>query len=655
MLKNVKILIVEDEKEIRELFHEALAKEGFETVLAKDGIEGLKKLEEHSFDLIIADIKMPRMDGMEMLLKARRIDPDCFFIIVTGYASIESAIQGLQLGAYDYLQKPVDLREALTKFNHAVAARILQKKISLIQEASNRLIKVLDLEKGVKETLQIILEMISYSAATVLIHESDRSPLQFVLFHPDHQSHVQKLAEQSLQSFNRLSNEKVSKNNIPRIEIAEPNCTRSLSNHPLTFPLKIQNKTIGIVNFYDLDLDPQKKRTRDDKTIGMIQVLLNQFGLMVQTIQSLLSVQQQHMQSILSSMTDAVIMTDRFHRPIVLNSAAESLLQGKSPGQRIDSNLELFARLPLNLKETFLHLSQSEKKEFRQEIAIDSSIYQASISLVKESQENILGMVTVFRNITHEKQIEKMKDDFVAMMTHELKTPLTNILGFASLCHDPAYGGIKAKQKEFIQLIESNSRHLLETINELLDLSKMEAGRMSYQYTTLDMKNLINESIQDFLAQSVQKKITVEFKPSNSANSVFEGDYQKIRKVLQNLLGNALKFTPPEGKIKIELNPLKESLRVVVSNSGKSIPVPQLEKIFEKFYQIENIGQHSEGVGLGLAICRQIISDHDGKIWAENNSSPVLPTEQNGGCRFIFSLPLHRQSKSVNSEEPVCV
>jgi two-component system sensor histidine kinase GlrK len=222
--------------------------------------------------------------------------------------------------------------------------------------------------------------------------------------------------------------------------------------------------------------------------------------------------------------------------------------------------------------------------------------------------------------------VDKMKGDFFSMVSHELRTPLTTINEGTSLLLEGAGGQVTPKQQGLLNILLAETNRLIRMVNSILDVSKMEAGMMAYSRETVSMAALIDEAVTEILPlvearRIVLKKVVWEGLPN------VEVDRERILQVLRNLLGNAVKFTPPQGHITISARSLDEGIEVCVEDTGPGIPQRRLSTVFEKFSGTD----HRSGTGLGLAIVRHIIIAHGGRVWVESTEGK--------GSRFTFAIP----------------
>jgi two-component system sensor histidine kinase GlrK len=230
------------------------------------------------------------------------------------------------------------------------------------------------------------------------------------------------------------------------------------------------------------------------------------------------------------------------------------------------------------------------------------------------------------------KGLDKMKSDFFSSIAHELRTPLSTIRMGAGLLREGAEGPVTEGQRNLLAVLEKESTRLIGMLNSILDLSKMEAGMMSFNLEPKNIRPLIDQAVEEISPLVEAKKIRLEVMPMEEL-PIIRIDTERILQVLRNILGNAVKFTPEAGQVKISVRSIDHQVEVSVVDTGPGIPDGNLLTIFEKFQRATAGGSSSiQGTGLGLAIAKQIITRHGGKIWAESRLGQ--------GSTFIFVLPV---------------
>ena len=233
-------------------------------------------------------------------------------------------------------------------------------------------------------------------------------------------------------------------------------------------------------------------------------------------------------------------------------------------------------------------------------------------------------------------EANKAKSVFLANISHELRTPLHSILSFANF-GIKKNGSVEAgKILDYFKRIHQGGETLLQLVNDLLDLSKFNSGKMEMNPQWTDLDVLISVVVEEFKSIASEKNLSIQYNQPDFECKV-KVDSEKIKQVLRNLLSNAVKFTPENGKIEIAVHRKEESVSVSVRDSGVGIFENELETIFEKFIQSSKTKNGAGGTGLGLAICREIINASNGYIWAENNTAE--------GATFIFELPWSEQAE----------
>ena len=223
------------------------------------------------------------------------------------------------------------------------------------------------------------------------------------------------------------------------------------------------------------------------------------------------------------------------------------------------------------------------------------------------------------------------KSEFLANMSHELRTPLNAVLGYAELIQDGIYGEVPAKMQDVLERIQQNGRHLLGLINDVLDLSKIEAGQLTLSPVDYSMRELVLDVVSATEALAAEKKLALEVDvPADLPRG--RGDERRLTQVLMNLVSNAIKFTEA-GSISIRAKVEDGSFLVAVSDTGVGIAPEDRERIFEEFQQVDSSSTRKKGgTGLGLAIVRRIVELHGGRIWVESTPGQ--------GSTFAFTLPL---------------
>jgi PAS domain S-box-containing protein len=362
---------------------------------------------------------------------------------------------------------------------------------------------------------------------------------------------------------------------------------------------------------------------------------------------------EERLRSILMSMDDAVLVTDRNGLLVASRSPSSSAAAvTASPEWRGKTFSDVFPEaVAARFNASFLAVQSSQRVE-----QFDYSLtagglqawYNAKVSPLKDDSGTFAGVTIVARDITARKRAEdrltfaiqaadaanRAKSDLLAGMSHELRTPLTAIIGYAEILGYEYFGQLNGKQKEQIEVILQASHHLLDLINDILDISKIESGKTELEPTLVKMSALIEHPLTLLHEAADRRRITMEaILPPELCGLELRVDERRMKQVLFNLLSNALKFTPDEGRIEVSMRTRDAELEISVTDTGVGIPSLELDRIFDAFYQIKRGAVAKEqGSGLGLSLSRKLVELHGGRMWAESEG-------EGKGSRFVFTLP----------------
>jgi signal transduction histidine kinase len=266
---------------------------------------------------------------------------------------------------------------------------------------------------------------------------------------------------------------------------------------------------------------------------------------------------------------------------------------------------------------------------------------QASVqSLEQKVEERTLELQEVLAELARRgRQLEvasEHKSEFLANMSHELRTPLNAIIGFSQVLRKRMFGEINAKQEEYLDDILSSGNHLLSLINDVLDLSKVEAGQVELEVATFSLREALERGVVMVREPAVKKGVRLSLTLAPAVDLV-DGDERRLRQVVYNLLSNAVKFTPGGGCIDVASSRVNGEVQVSVTDTGPGIAPEDHERIFEEFQQTDVGVDQREGTGLGLALSKRLVELHGGRIWVES--------EPGEGSRFVFTLPIEQGSR----------
>jgi len=347
--------------------------------------------------------------------------------------------------------------------------------------------------------------------------------------------------------------------------------------------------------------------------------------------------------AILEAVADGVLVTDASRQITLFNESAEKIL-GMGRAQVLGRSMEhfagIFGQATQSWRDRISAWSQDPTSyqpgdTYSERILLEDgrviSVHLAPVSL----RNDFLGTVSIFQDITHQVEVERLKSEFVATVSHELRTPMTSIKGYVEILLMGAAGQLSDQQTQFLQVVKSNTERLAVLVNDLLDISQIESGRVTLRLEPVDLGKLLDHSVDELLrrTQGAERAITIEKEFQPGLPKVL-ADADRIARVLDNLLDNAYQYNLPGGKIVLRLTQIAEEIQVDIQDSGVGINLPNKEQVFERFFRGENpLVLGVAGTGLGLSIVQNIIQMHRGRIWVESSG---IPGE---GSRFSFTLP----------------
>jgi two-component system, OmpR family, phosphate regulon sensor histidine kinase PhoR len=336
-----------------------------------------------------------------------------------------------------------------------------------------------------------------------------------------------------------------------------------------------------------------------------------------------------HLEAVLLSMFEGVIVVDATGNTILMNQALKTMLNikedliGKAPFEFI-KNIEI-----QEITNNILNLNKNVETREISLLIPDIKVLLAHATPVI-TRNKIEGAVLVFHDITELRHLEKIRQEFVANVSHELRTPIANIKGYAETLLDGALQDEKYA-RDFIKVIYSNSNLLANLINDILDLSRIESGKLTLSLTKFQIKPIIKRVVTSFNQQAKSKAITINLNIPPKLSSVI-ADETRLTQVLLNLVDNAIKYNKENGEIIISAEETNSSIRISISDNGVGIPENDIPRLFERFYRADK-GRSREmgGTGLGLSIVKHIIQAHEGEL--------SINSQEGFGSTFSFTIP----------------
>jgi PAS domain S-box-containing protein len=415
--------------------------------------------------------------------------------------------------------------------------------------------------------------------------------------------------------------------------------TKKISNIVATeVQKKTLEKTLEIKQRYERVIDEKNKSL--DLAEKKIKVVSDSFEKLDTSFKEM-GEEKKQTEEVVHSMAEGVIMVNKKGEIMLMNPAAERLLGVKKEdkiGRSVLSDLKEEQLVSL--------VQQPADGEKSKEVVIQSKndqvrkVLLASNAVIESEDGKTVGFVSVISDVTKQKELEALKNEFLANVSHDLRTPITCIRGALQLLCDPTANTLTPNQEKFAKLALSNVERLSRLINDLLDLSKLESKKFTMRPAPFRIDELIQSLVNEFGAWSKTKGITIQTELEKPLE--IEADQDRISQVLTNLIGNALKFTPSGKTITVIARRAADlqKVEIGVRDTGPGIAEKDYQKLFEKFSRIESQAmQGVSGTGLGLTIAKEIVELHGGKIWVKS--------QEGEGSYFAFELP--KKSASDNA------
>lgn len=370
-------------------------------------------------------------------------------------------------------------------------------------------------------------------------------------------------------------------------------------------------------------------RTKGAGEVGQLASALNFMASSLESQMKEIKENEEKLFGVLNNMVSGVILIGESRRILLVNSAIEEFL-GQAEKTLI-GKFHIEAGLNFGLSQLIDRCFATGEK-IRDEVHIYypyEKVVDANLAPYTTDHGEVKGVVVVLHDITAIRRLEKMRSEFVANVSHELKTPITSIKGFAETLLD---GAMEDKEilKQFLGIIHTESERLHRLINDILDLSKIEQKMLPLHMDQVDLAELVVMIHQNLQDKITTKQIDVQLPAVKSL--YVKGDRDRLQQIIINLLDNAITYTPDQGTITVELEDLGESVRLSVKDNGIGIPSGEIHRIFERFYRVDKgRSRNSGGTGLGLAIVKHLVESHHGKI--------TVSSQEGKGSNFMLLLP----------------
>ena len=553
-------------------------------------------------------------------------------MIINYLLIIDFFMLALVVGAYVYSS----MRERRILRSQASQSLELQQKVyqaQVLKEINERIGYSLDTNKIVEIITSSLGNLLEYDTVSYMVVEENGKAI-FKCHVENSVSHqfIEEVKEKTFLSYGAILNQEIKPQKIDESitgNILDDNLKTKVESF-FNLPVVISGHLVGLINVASAE-----KGRYGDKQASILYTITNQAATAVSKLQGVLESEKGKLAAIIYSLTDGVIMVDTQSQLLVHNPLVREIFS--VPKERPLSMFDILDGLAgkVDLRTKIEQALAEDKPVNIPEVFLKDKALAITVSQVKDLNGDKIGASVLFHDITTEKSLEKLRQEFTAMMVHELRAPLTAVRWSSeSLVKNLAQAsGVDPKKvKDTVITIETASNNMLELVNDLLDVAKIEAGKFELNVQDYDLVEVLNSQAAAFRPQAEMKQLTLNVIAPQKC--VFKFDKVRVSQVMGNLLSNAIKYSD-SGQITVNLQEDSTNRQAIVSikDTGIGIPEEDLNMLFSKFKQLKSADRSRKGTGLGLVVSKGIVESHGGKIWAESAG-------ENLGSTFYFSLPI---------------
>ncbi len=629
------ILLALDESPTLSLLLRAFHAVGYKTIIAHDQAGVEKIMRESRPALVLLGNNLAEESGTNLIIKLLAEYPTLPIVFLADQKSLNLVSEAFRAGISAYLEPPLKTDEIVDAVKSSLkrARRIgdwvrkeikgttssLEKRISemeVLLAIGRDITGTLEVDGVLKNVVSAAVKLTNAEEGSLLLLDEESNELYMRASHNFEKGFAESfrlpvndtLAGQVIASGEPLV---LSKDSFEKIK------TAYLVQSLIYVPLKVDEKIIGV-----LGVDNRQHRLPfTERDILLISLLADYAAIAIENARLYQTSENERskFEAVLSNMGDALMVLNQQGVIQLVNTAMCSALSIKSDKLLNKTIQEVIP------EGDFLRLLQPDEEKTTQyhEISVDDDrVFSAQYTTIPS-----VGAVITMQDISYLKELNRLKDNFVHTVSHDLRSPLTAVLGYAELLE--RVGTINDQQREFVRRIHASVQDITELINDLLDLGKIEAG-FDTRLEPLQLDNILHYTIDNIRILADNKKQILDVRIAPKLPPV-RGNPVRLRQMFDNLIGNAIKYTPKGKQVCIELKHEDKQVIFKVADQGQGIPQEDQPHIFEKFYRASNISSSASGTGLGLAIVKTIVESHNGRIWVESKIDE--------GSTFFVVLP----------------
>ncbi len=633
------ILLALDENPTRQLLSRALRALDYQTMAASDYAGIQKLMQENSPSLVILESRFHEENSLPLIQKLLEQYPTLPIVFMANEQSKQTVQEALRAGISAYLEPPIRtdeiieavqsslkrarkmgdwLRQRINKTTTSLEQRLSELEVLL--KLSKEITGSLDIDDVLQKIVSAAVYLIKAEESSLLLLDEKTNELYMRAGHNFEKGFVDSFrvpVDNSLAGQVVRSGEAITYNKDETHKIQTAYLVQAL----IYVPLKVHGKIIGVLGV-DNRLHKMPFSNRDTL---LLSILAENAAIAIENARLFHSANEERLkfEAVLSKMNDSLLMLDLESRIQIVNSSMAHALDIHP-----DDVIGHYAEEVIPSDDLLdLIRNKSDEKPRHYEIAFENGrIFTAQYTQIPE-----VGIAITMQDISYLKELNRLKDDFVHTVSHDLRSPLTAVLGYTELLE--RVGPLNPIQKDFIQRIQASVEDITVLINDLLDLGRIEAG-FDTERETVNMADIIGYTIQNYESLYKQKNQTLEIDLAPNLPQV-HGNPLRLRQMCDNLFTNAVKYTGEGKRVFIKMHSEGSELVLKISDEGPGIPREDQARIFEKFFRARNVSSSNVGSGLGLAIVKTIVENHRGRIWVESTLGE--------GSTFFVVLPTAKQ------------
>lgn len=398
-------------------------------------------------------------------------------------------------------------------------------------------------------------------------------------------------------------------------------------------PMTVNGALAGIITVASTRQEPYR-----EEEVAPLYAIVKQAGTAIGTIKNLIFEETSKVRATVASLAEGIIMMSVQPQEIaIINAKAKEILglAGKAEVSLLDVVQALWGKL--DFRTAAERVLASRATEIFPGLSSGNIFYKITAGPVKNAREEIIGVAFIFSDITREREIDKMKSEFISTTSHQLRTPLSSMKWFMEMLLSGELGILPEKQKSVLTDVHNSNERVITLVNDLLDVSRIESGKIMLEPTPTDLIDFFKSMLPEVAQNFKKRNQTFTFIKPESLPRI-SVDPRLIWQVVQNLLTNASKYTPENGTVSLELSLEKKDMLIQVTDNGYGIPEFQKHRVFEKFFRADNISK-MEGTGLGLYIAKEIAEASGGRL--------RFTSAEGKGTSFYFTIPLAGSKRAI--------